>query len=196
MSARRKFPITRLIPQWQRVQNACPEHPDCEMQKMRVAGRELWTCPHPSHDTGEVQAVQKQETGGLLINPIRARAAHAAAMREAQLPMLQLPAARSTGPIRPVSTGALRPSPAIVAFPAEPPMQRPAWVDEIVANGVQEAWLTAEPAQPANWMQGKQPTDAMRQLEALADGVDDETVEVPVIMQRRHVRKSEGRIGA
>lgn len=178
-SALRKTP--KFVP-WTPAVNACPMHPHCEMRKVLVLGREFWECPHPDHITGELEPVAKQPSGGLLISPIRARAARRVdEWREIAPPVYQLPPPQSTGPMQPVKpdTGEL------------PSMDRPAWAEELLRDAREETpCLTAEPAQPANFLTGKQSTDAIRRLTDLANGIDDETIEVPAI-RRRHVRESE-----
>ena len=111
MSVVRKIfhqPVPRLTPPWQRVQNACPEHPDCSMRKVQVLGRWLWECSHPTHIVAELAPVQNQATGGLLISPIRSLAARRTdAWRDVPPPVYALPEPAPT-PIR-QATGEIPP---------------------------------------------------------------------------------------
>lgn len=136
MSALRKI-------QWQEsARHACPDHPDCSMQRVQVQGRELWACNHPEHVTN-VSALK----AGVIPARLRAKSLPDT-WRVIPPPLYVLP--------DPQPTGSLRPVPVAAPIEQETPHPRPDWLTQLETHRLNPSalptWLTDEPLGADRWL--------------------------------------------
>lgn len=130
-----------------------------------------WQSTRDMQDSGELAPVEQpapQTTGEMRLDYTRIKewnvvrrkgrvrdAYEQYLMRPVQAPVYTLPA-----PVPRGTTGAFRPVRLVPDTGALPSMERPAWVEDLLRNGVQETprWLVDEPPD-SNWMNSARPVD-------------------------------------
>lgn len=163
--------------------NPCPQHPNVEMKKVVVLGKELWECAHPAHDTGGLSQLKP------LVNPIRARAArHEDTWRDIPPPQYvpPTPAPRPLMKRLPVSGVRLvhraTSEPVPVDVPAVSRPEPPVTTERVIPAWVTAPMPEATPAPSPESEPG--PENAWNEIANLAQGPwswDFPTVEAPAI---------------